>query len=163
MLYNVPSRTGLDLSSSDYAEILESCPKITAVKEASNDLDKAGWLTCNYEQVSFLSGNDSMTLPLMALGFQGVVSVAANLVPRAMAEIPRLVLAGDWAGARAMHNKLSPLFKAVFWETNPVPVKSGLQMQGWPVGAPRLPLAEMSEANRSKLRDLLMGFSREGL
>lgn len=163
MIYNVPSRTGLDMASRDYEQVLACCPKITAVKEASTDLDKAGALAAAHKNVAFFSGNDSYTLPLMALGFSGVVSVAANLVPAAMAKIPDLVYAGDWAGAREIHFKLAPLFKALFMETNPVPVKAGLECQGWPVGRPRLPLGDLSDKNRQLIKLLLNQYKREGL
>lgn len=162
MLYNVPSRTGLDMSPHAYEEILGSCPKITAVKEASPDMDKASVIAARHLTTAFFSGNDSLTLPLMALGFQGVVSVAGNLVPAAVAEIPRRINAGDWAGARAVHNALFPLFKAMFMETNPVPVKAGLEIQGWSVGSPRLPLGSISTANREFLTELLAQYKREG-
>lgn len=163
MLYNVPSRTGLEMSLMDYEAVLGSCPNITAVKEASPDFDKAASLPARFDNIVFLSGNDSLTLPLMAMGFSGVVSVAANLVPGAMAKMVSLARSGDWAEARTVHTKLAPLFKAVFVETNPVPVKAGLEIQGWPVGSPRLPLGDLDHDNRRMLEKLLADFKREGL
>ncbi|MGI6364526.1 MAG: 4-hydroxy-tetrahydrodipicolinate synthase [Bacillota bacterium] len=163
MLYNVPSRTGLDVGLEGYRAILAACPKITAVKEASPDMEKAGMLAAEFEDIAFYSGNDSLTLPTLALGFRGVVSVAANVVPGAVAQMLALAEAGDWAGARSVHRRLFPLFKALFVETNPVPVKAALEIQGWPVGGPRLPLGPMSPQNRLKLKELVQNYRREGL
>jgi 4-hydroxy-tetrahydrodipicolinate synthase len=164
MIYNVPSRTGLDVDIKGYEQIFKVCPKITAVKEASTDMEKASQLTALFgNRAEFFSGNDSYLLPLLALGFKGVVSVAANLVPEDMAKITTLVSQGDWQGARAVHDRLFPLFKTLFVETNPVPVKAALELQGWHVGSPRLPLAGISEENMSKIRALLPLYKGEGL
>lgn len=163
MLYNVPSRTGLDMDLESYRAVLASCPKITAVKEASSDLEKASQLTAEFEDISFFSGNDSLTLPLMALGFKGVVSVAANVVPAAMAQLTGLVARGEWGQARVLHNRLFPLFQVLFVETNPVPVKTALEIQGWPVGEPRLPLGAVAEQHRLELEKILQEYKREGL
>jgi len=162
MLYNVPSRTGMDMSRDDYEQVLANCPKITAVKEASPDLTKAGWLAAKFPDVDFFSGNDNFTLPLMVLGFKGVVSVAANVVPAAMAQLTALASQGDWEGARHIHELLSPLFAALFVETNPVPVKAALELQGWPAGSPRLPLARLSRANTAWLAEVMKNYTREG-
>lgn len=162
MLYNVPSRTGIDMSKDDYELVLANCPKITAVKEASPDLTKGGWLAAQFPDVDFFSGNDNLTLPLMVLGFKGVVSVAANVVPAAMAQLTALASQGDWAGARHIHEFFSPLFAALFVETNPVPVKAALELQGWPAGSPRLPLARLSRANTAWLAEVMKNYTREG-
>lgn len=162
MLYNVPSRTGMDMSRDDYELVLANCPKITAVKEASPDLTKAGWLAARFPDVDFFSGNDNLTLPLMVLGFKGVVSVAANVVPAAMAQLTALASQGDWEGARHIHEFLSPLFAALFVETNPVPVKAALELQGWPAGSPRLPLARLSQTNTAWLTWVMKNYTREG-
>lgn len=163
MLYNVPSRTGLDLSREDYQVLLRACPEIRAVKEAGTDLAKGAWLADSFPEVGFYSGSDDLVLPLVALGFRGVVSVAANVVPAAMAQLTAWACQGEGARARALYNRLAPLFAALFVETNPVPVKAALELQGWPVGAPRLPLVRLSEENRQNLAALLQGYSREGL
>ena len=163
MLYNVPSRTGLDVDIDGYEQIFSQCPKVTAVKEASTDMEKASELTAFFgKRADFFSGNDSMLLPLMSLGFKGVVSVAANLVPSEMAEIIARADAGDWQGARVIHDRLFPLFKTLFVETNPVPVKAALKIQGWPVGGPRLPLAGISGKNLQRIRALLPLYKGEG-
>lgn len=162
MVYNVPSRTGLDLDQQHYRSLFAACPRLTAVKEASADLVKAAWLVEEFPQVDFFSGNDDLLLPLAALGFKGVVSVAANIVPSAIARLTALASQGDWSEARKLHARLLPLFAALFWETNPVPVKAALELMGWPVGDPRLPLAKLSSANRQRLSDLLQDYSQEG-
>ncbi|HOB34483.1 MAG TPA: 4-hydroxy-tetrahydrodipicolinate synthase [Bacillota bacterium] len=162
MLYNVPSRTGLDLTLESYREILARCPRITAVKEAGTDLEKAGQLAGEFAGVDFFSGNDSLTLPLLALGFKGVVSVAANVVPGSVARLVQLAAAGQWEEARALHCRLLPLFKALFVETNPVPVKAALVAQGWPVGETRLPLGSISPEHRVMVENLVGKYTREG-
>jgi len=161
MLYNVPSRTGLDMSLEAYHSVLAACPKITAVKEASPDMDKASQLVAELKEIDFYSGNDSLTLPTMALGFKGVVSVAANVVPGAMAELTNHIYVGEWEEARLVHQELFPLFKALFVETNPIPVKAALEIQGWQVGLPRLPLGNISPGNRTMLKTLLSRYRRE--
>lgn len=163
MVYNVPSRTGMDVGLEGYRAIFAACPKVAAVKEASPDMDKASMLAAEFKDIAFYSGNDSLTLPTLALGFRGVVSVAANVVPGAMAQLLALAEAGDWDGARAVHQRLFPLFKELFVETNPVPVKAALEIQGWPVGGPRLPLGPMDPQRRLELQALVQNYRREGL
>ncbi|HCX77777.1 MAG TPA: hypothetical protein DG577_00030 [Firmicutes bacterium] len=121
----------------------------------------ASWLAVKFPDVDFFSGNDNLTLPLMVLGFKGVVSVAANVVPAAMAQLTALASQGDWEGARHIHEFLSPLFAALFVETNPVPVKAALELQGWPAGSPRLPLARLSQPNAASLAEVLINYTRE--
>lgn len=162
MLYNVPSRTGIDLSLEDYQQVLRNCPGITAVKEAGANFAKAGRLVAEFPEVQFFSGNDSETLPLMLLGFKGVVSVAANVVPAAVSWLTKQASQGNWEGARRTHVYLTPLFAALFSETNPVPVKAALEFQGWPVGSPRLPLARLSAGNCGRLRAIMKDYTREG-
>mgnify|MGYP000855210813 FL=1 len=162
MLYNVPSRTGIDLSLEDYQRVLTNCPKITAVKEAGADNGKASRLVAEFPDVDFFSGNDNGTLPLMVLGFKGVVSVAANVAPGAVSWLTLQASQGHWDSARKTHDYLSPLFSAMFLETNPVPVKAALELQGWSVGDPRLPLAGLSESNFRSLENIVKSYTREG-
>lgn len=162
MLYNVPSRTGIDLSLEDYQQVLSSCPSITAVKEAGADFSKASKLVVEFPGVDFFSGNDDGTLALMALGFKGVVSVAANVAPAAVSWLTTQAVQGNWVGARRTHQYLLPLFSAMFLETNPVPVKAALEIQGWPAGNPRLPLARLSERNFRLLQEIMKDYTREG-
>lgn len=155
MVYNVPSRTGQDIPVTLYEQMFANCPQITAIKEASPDLDKASTLVEKFgEQITLLSGNDNLVLPQMAVGFQGVVSVAGNIVPGLMSKLVGKVTK-DFSQARLVHQQLLPLFRALFAETNPVPVKAALELSGWAVGAPRLPLAEANEGTKQKLVQVL--------
>jgi 4-hydroxy-tetrahydrodipicolinate synthase len=163
MIYNVPPRTGLDVSPDLYEEIFDACPSISAVKEASSDMDKVTELVRRFgSRVTLLSGNDNLLLPMLALGFHGVVSVAANVGPEAMAAMLRSTEDSNWHRARAIHLRYTPLFKVLFCESNPVPVKAALEIQGWPVGDPRLPLAPISQANRHLVKEELERLRREG-
>jgi len=149
ILYNVPSRTGVNLDADTVARLAEF-DSIVAVKEASGRLDLASEILQRAD-IEVLSGDDSLTLPLLALGASGVVSVAANAVPRAMADMVDLFREGDIEGARRIHFRLFPLFKALFIETNPVPIKEALAMTGFMDAEVRLPLCPMTDANRRKL------------
>jgi 4-hydroxy-tetrahydrodipicolinate synthase len=104
-----------------------------------------------------LSGDDGLTLPLMAIGGKGVISVASNIVPKAMAELVALCLKGDFAGARAIHYKYLPLFKALFLETNPIGVKHAVAKLGWASPEIRLPMTPMEAPNAAKLDEALHG------
>lgn len=162
MAYNVPGRTAFNLSLDMYADILAACPRVTAVKEADTDLEKAAAMVSTIgSRAALFSGNDSCLFPLLALGFQGVVSVAANIIPGQMAAIVNAVAKSNWEEARNMHLRYLPLFKALFSETNPVPVKQALAIQGWPVGRPRLPLTPLAEANCRHLEQLALLFKSQ--
>lgn len=162
MLYNVPSRTGMCMSQADYSRILAACPQITAVKEASGNVAVGANLLANHPGIAWFSGNDDLTLPLMAIGFQGVVSVAANVAPKEVAQLTSLISQGNWQAARTINRRLLPLFTALFLETNPVPVKAALEMLGFPVGTPRLPLAGLSAEHRQQLAAVVNKISGEG-
>jgi len=157
MAYNVPSRTGTNLLPPTAARIRKEAPTVVCVKEASGSVDQTSQILemCDLE---VMSGDDSLTLPLMAVGAKGVVSVAANVMP---AEVKRMVsaaLAGDFAAAREWHYKLLPLMKAVFFETNPIPSKTALRMMGRGNGVLRLPMCPMLPENESKLREVLASY-----
>jgi 4-hydroxy-tetrahydrodipicolinate synthase len=127
------------------------------VKEASGSLDQMTQviLACGPD-FSVLSGDDNITLPLMSVGGRGVISVIANIVPRETAEMTHAALAGDWKQARELHLKLFPLSRAMFLETNPIPVKEALAMMGKLAEAEfRLPMCRLSEANRPRLKAVL--------
>lgn len=153
VLYNVPGRTAINLLPETVAQ-LAKIKNILAVKEASGNLDQMSKIIslCN---IALLSGDDSLTLPILALGGKGVISVAANLVPRDMADLVTSFLQGDLQKARRLHYKLYPLFKAIFIETNPIPVKAALEMMGLIDGELRMPLIPMQEANKAKLKNVL--------
>ncbi|MBN1417285.1 MAG: 4-hydroxy-tetrahydrodipicolinate synthase [Planctomycetes bacterium] len=159
ILYNVPSRTGVNLDADTVARLAEF-DSIVAIKEASGRLDLASEIMLRAD-IELLSGDDSLTLPLLALGASGVISVAANAVPRAMADMVDLFREGDIEGARRIHFRLFPLFKALFIETNPVPIKEALAMTGFMEAEVRLPLCPMTDANRRKLEAVVQAVGLE--
>src|SRR6058998_3363356 len=156
LVYNIASRTAVNVETDTLARLVKDCPSIVGVKEASGSLDQMTQvvLACGPD-FSVLSGDDNLTLPLMSVGGRGVVSVVANLVPRQTAEMTHAALAGDWKLARDLHLKLFPLCRAMFIETNPIPVKEAMAMLGMIEPEFRLPMCRMSEPNRQRLRTVL--------
>ncbi len=156
MLYNIPGRTGTNLLPETVAR-LAGVPNIVAIKEASGSLDQASWVRAlTPPEFAIYSGDDSLTLPLMAVGARGVVSVASHLVGDQLQAMVQAFELGKTAVALEMHTRLLPLFRALFLTTNPVPVKAALRHQGWEVGGVRSPLSEAgSEAWRSELEQVL--------
>lgn len=155
ILYNVPSRTGMSISSDTYKTLSEH-PNINGVKEASGDFSLiASTVSKCGNDLYIWSGNDDNTVPMMSLGALGVISVASNVVPAAVAKLCSLCLSGDYTAAVELYSKYSPLFSALFIETNPIPVKTAMKLLDTDSGKLRLPLTEMSEANLSLLRSAL--------
>jgi len=159
LLYNIASRTAVNVETDTLARLVKDCPNIVGVKEASGSLDQMTQviLACGPE-FSVPSGDDNITLPLMSVGGRGVISVVANFVPRDTAEMTHAALAGDWKLARDLHLKLFPLSRAMFIETNPIPVKEAMAMLGMIEAEYRLPMCRMSDANRARLRTILEGY-----
>lgn len=155
VLYNVPSRTGVNLEAETTLSLAE-VENVVAVKEASGDLDQLSRIAEEAPPgFSVLSGDDGHALPALALGATGVVSVAANLVPGRVTELVRRAASGDNDGARGIHRELSPLFRALFAETNPIPVKRGLELLGIDAGDPRPPLTRLSADAEEELRSAM--------
>ena len=157
LIYNIPSRTGVNISPETVAQ-LAGMRNIVGIKEASGNLDQVSRiveLTRGQDFVIF-SGEDSLTLPILAMGGVGVVSVASNLVPDRIARLVAAFRGGEVEEAKRIHFELLPLFKALFLETNPIPVKAAMNMLGLAAGGLRLPLVEMEEENREKLRKVLI-------
>lgn len=159
IVYNVPSRTGTDIEVETIVEIAQ-LDGIVAIKEANPDMDKvsATIKRLQEEQVEdfiVTSGNDNLTLPMIALGAQGVISVVANVDPARMSQMVNKALEGDYAGASKLHYELYDLMKVLFIESNPVPSKDSLNMMGRPAGHVRLPLAPMKEESTVKLTKVL--------
>jgi 4-hydroxy-tetrahydrodipicolinate synthase len=153
VVYNIPGRTAVNISPKTVLRLAADCPNVQAVKEASGSLDQASEIAAGAPRgFAVLSGDDSLTVPMMAVGASGVISVAANVAPRLTAAMCAAALAGDFSKARGLHRKLFPLVKALFVETNPIPVKAALEMMGFCGGAPRLPLTALTAANRPLLR-----------
>lgn len=155
MLYNVPGRTGCNMLP-ETVQRLSEVPNIVAVKEASGDLAQiTRIISLVPEDFLVYSGDDAMTLPVMAIGGCGIVSVASHLVGSRMKEMVDAHLAGRVELAGRIHRELSPLFKALFAVTSPIPVKAALNMTGHNVGGLRLPLVEATETEREQLRGSL--------
>ncbi|MFC1682073.1 4-hydroxy-tetrahydrodipicolinate synthase [Nanoarchaeota archaeon] len=161
ILYNVPSRTGGNLKPSTLEGLANKCPNIVGIKEASGDFDQVEQIISLRESgaipqgFSVLSGDDPMTLDLIKAGGDGVISVASNLVPEQMSKMVELALQGDYQGANVINEYLTPLFKAEFIETNPVPIKYMLALKGHCRELYRLPLVPASEENKEVIRDTL--------
>ena len=150
--YNVPSRTGLNMLPKTLEKIAGH-ENIIAMKEASGDIAQcADMVRLCADDIAFYSGNDDMVLPTMALGFDGVISVAGNIAPRETGEIARAFLRGDIKKAREMQFKLDTLIDALFIEVNPIPVKTALRLMGFEAGPLRLPLCDMAEENLAILK-----------
>lgn len=162
ILYNIPGRTGINMLPETLAAVADH-PNIVGMKEATGNLEQMTHdiVLCG-AKLSFLSGDDTLTLPLMAVGGKGVISVVANIVPRDVADLTRAFLSGDWKRARELHLKLFPLCQAMFCETNPIPVKTAMALMGMINGELRLPLCPMSEANLSKLKAALRAYGLIG-
>ncbi len=154
MIYNVPSRTGTNIMPETVVRINKSYPQVCGIKEASGSVDQSSQII-NQSPVQVMSGDDSLTLPVMAVGGQGVVSVIANIAPAEMKALTAAALAGDYAKAREWHHKLLPIMKACFVETNPGPVKTALGMLGRIDGRMRLPMVEPKPENRQVIMDAL--------
>lgn len=155
-VYNIQSRTAVNVETETLARLSRDCRNIVGVKEASGSLDQMSQViaACGADFI-VLSGDDNLTLPLMAIGGRGVISVIANIVPRETAEMTRAALDGDWKRARDLHYKLYPLARAAFLETNPIPIKEAMAMAGMIEPEFRLPMCRMSDANRERLRAIL--------
>jgi 4-hydroxy-tetrahydrodipicolinate synthase len=156
VLYNVPGRTGVSLQPETVAR-LAKVPGIAAVKEASGAVDITMQILRLIPDFTVLSGDDNLTLPLMALGAKGVISVAANAVPDKVSALCRFMSAGDYSAARNVHYELLDFFKGIFIESNPIPIKAALAMMGKINEEYRLPLVRMGEANREKLKGIMKG------
>jgi 4-hydroxy-tetrahydrodipicolinate synthase len=155
MLYNIPGRTGQNLSPETIARLAE-VPNIVAVKEASGSLDQVSQIRrLTPPEFKIYSGDDSLTLPLLAVGGQGVVSVASHLVGDQLQQMIQAFEKGQTTTATQIHIQLLHLFKALFVTTNPIPVKAALNLQGWKVGSTRLPLTDASSEVTQLLKTVL--------
>ncbi len=152
VVYNIPGRTAVNVAPKTLARVAKSCENVVAVKEAAGSLDQVSEILSLTPDITVLSGDDSLTLPMMAVGARGVISVVANVAPKMSADLCRHALDGDFAKARKTHLKLFPLVKSLFVETNPIPVKAALELMGLPAGAPRLPLTPLGKEHLPLLR-----------
>ena len=155
VVYNVPGRTASNIAPDTLAR-LAHLPGIVAVKEASGDLDQmAHVIAKSPPDFAVLSGDDSLTLPLLAIGGKGLISTSSNVAPRQVADLVRRFSSGDIAGAQSRHYELLPLFDVLFCETNPIPLKAALALQGFIGDEIRLPLTPITDANRERLAVVL--------
>ena len=154
ILYNVPSRTGLDVPVSVYQQ-LSLVPNIVGVKEANTDIRKIMKIrrTCGPD-FAVWSGNDDMTVPIVSLGGRGVISVLSNVCPVEMAAMTNAALDGDFDSASALQLELDPLSEALFSKVNPIPVKAAMKLIGYDCGGCRLPLTELDQTNLQRLQEL---------
>ncbi len=157
IMYNVPGRTGVNMAASTTLQIGREIPNVIGVKEASGNMEQIlSILRDRPEDFLVLSGDDAWTLPLVAAGGDGIISVAANEIPRLMSDMTSAALGGDFERARSVHNRILPLMAGNFIESNPIPVKAAMKMLGLiPSDAVRSPLAPISDANRKKLETIL--------
>jgi len=154
VLYSIPSRCGVEIGVPVVERLRAKFPHVCYIKEAGGTVDRVDQLKMALgDDLVVLSGDDSLTIPFMAVGAEGVISVASNLLPRELVKLSHLALAGDFRAAARLHRRLYPLFKALFIETNPAPIKAALADAGR-IGSPevRLPLCEISEASSAALK-----------
>lgn len=166
VLYNIPTRTGQNVSAETQVELAADVANIRGVKEASGDLKQVGTIIrlAKEQGLDFtvVAGDDFLTLPIMSLGGKGVISVAANIAPKDMSAMVDAMSKGEMEKAMEINLRLYPLFDAMFLETNPIPVKKAAELIGLPSGHVRLPLGALSDANVDKLRKVLKGLGMIG-
>lgn len=158
VLYNIPGRTGSNILPETMARLAEKCPSIVAVKEATGSLDQASQIIA-LTDLTVLSGDDSMTLPLMSIGGRGVISVVGNIIPKDMLALIAAFNAGNIPEAQKWHKKLFPLCRDMLGAaTNPIPLKTAMQLLGRGTGELRLPMCPMDQAGVDKIRKTLVQY-----
>ncbi|OPZ51229.1 MAG: 4-hydroxy-tetrahydrodipicolinate synthase [Firmicutes bacterium ADurb.BinA052] len=156
LIYNVPGRTSVNLAADTMARLARDFDNIVAVKEASGVLEQVAEIRSKApDDFIIYSGDDNMTIPIMSVGGDGIVSVASHVAGLAIQEMIAAFGAGDTAHAGALHRRLLPLFKVIFVTTNPIPVKAALALAGFDVGPLRPPLIEATEAERAQIRKVM--------
>ncbi|MFA7343978.1 MAG: 4-hydroxy-tetrahydrodipicolinate synthase [Terrimicrobiaceae bacterium] len=156
VLYSIPGRCGVEIGVETVARLGRDCPNIRTIKESGGSVERVSQLReALPPDFEILSGDDSLTLPFLSVGAVGVISVASNLFPAEISKMVRLWLDGDPSGAREIHTRFYALFKDLFIEPNPVPVKYGLSLRGKISSEVRLPLCEMSGSNAARVRKTL--------
>jgi len=161
VLYNIPGRCGVDIGADTVVRLAGACKNIVSIKEASGSVERVSELRTRLpNEFTILSGDDSLTLPFMAVGAVGVVSVASNLIPAEVSALVRCFESGDAGAAEKLHRRMFFLFKDLFIEPNPVPIKTALGWRGTMSSEVRLPLCQMSEANQARLRKTLGAFEQ---
>ena len=161
ILYNIPGRTGINMDPETISTLAHEYSNVAGVKEASANFTQISNIIeiSRGLEFSVISGDDGLTLPMMALGATGVISVTADILPKQMGQLAQLCLEGNFAKARDVHYQLAPLFKALFIETNPIPIKKACDLLGLAGGPLRLPLTTMAEPNVVKLKETLAAYA----
>ena len=157
ILYNIPSRCGRAIAMETILRLADEVEEVVGLKAADGSLDNVALVRMKTD-LDILSGDDSMTLPMMAVGGKGVISVVANFIPRDVADLCAAALKGDFATAQAMHLKMFPIFKAAFVETNPIPCKTAMAMLGLCGDELRLPLSPLRAESRAALEQALRDY-----
>src|SRR5438445_11593350 len=161
MLYNIPGRCSVDILPETVERLAKECRNIVSIKEASGSVERVGELRRRLpKEFTILSGDDSLTLPFMAVGAVGIVSVASNLFPAEVCSLVRACESGDYKSAENVHREMAPLFKDLFIEPNPVPAKTPLARRGAMSAEVRVPLCGTLEANQARLRKTLEAFEK---
>jgi 4-hydroxy-tetrahydrodipicolinate synthase len=157
ILYNVPGRTGLNMTAATTLRLAREIPNVIGVKEASGNMEQILSIVRDRDDgFLVLSGDDAWTLPIISCGGDGLISVAGNEIPRLMSAMVAAALGGDWDGAREIHNRVLPLMTGNFIESNPIPVKTAMKMMGiLENDTVRSPLAPIADANRKKMAEIL--------
>lgn len=160
MLYSVPGRSGIEIAPETAARLAADCPTVVAIKEAGGSVDRVSQLVQALPKgFAILSGDDPLTLPFISCGATGLVSVASNLIPDVMVKLVNACLAGDFAGALALHTEYYPLMRGLMsLDVNPVPIKTAVALQGHCQTDLRLPLAPLGDTNTAKLAELLKSY-----
>ncbi len=155
IIYNIPGRCGKNVETQTILRLAKH-PNIVGVKEASGSLPQVMDIIAEKpDSFTLLSGDDNLTLPIIAVGGSGIISVASNLIPKQMIEMVDAALSGDAAKAKELHYRLLPIFKIIFIDTNPIPIKYALSLKGMMEEAYRLPLCPMDEGSKAKMREIL--------
>lgn len=157
VVYNVPGRTGLNISV-DTFKALADIPNVQAVKEASGDISQITAIAEECPNLDIYCGNDDHVIPVMSVGGKGVISVSANIIPKDMHDLTQAALDGDWDKAKEIQLKSNVINRAMFYETNPIPVKTAMKLLNTDTGEMRMPLVEMDEANEARLKEALKAY-----
>ncbi|MDR3112417.1 MAG: 4-hydroxy-tetrahydrodipicolinate synthase [Elusimicrobiota bacterium] len=159
VLYNIAGRTSVNIQPETIHKLAKDCNNIVAVKEASGSLNQMSFIKHLVPEIDLISGDDALALPVLSIGGTGVISVLSNVLPKEVSEIVRLFQQGDIKTARELHYEFFPLMKAMFIETNPIPVKTTAALLGMCKGDLRLPMCEMKDENKTELLKVLKSFN----
>lgn len=163
LLYNVPGRTGCDIAASTSIRLFKECKNIYGVKEASGNMERCVDILAHDSDICVISGEDAINFPILANGGKGVISVTSNILPDLTAELTHKALKGDFAGARAINEKLFEINKVMFCESNPIPIKAAMYIAGLiPILEYRLPLCPPSDENMKKIEQTLKKYDIKG-